>query len=119
MSWQERSLLEEAEMIIDAKPEFIMIGASGLWTLQSPEIFRDLSLPTLKRITRMAKEAGIPTMLHSCGKQRDMIDILARRLTWIVSIHLNHRRWATVIWLSSSKHMEIDLPSSATSIQPT
>ena len=78
VSWQERSLLEEAEMIIDAKPEFIMIGASGLWTLQSPEIFRDLSLPTLKRITRMAKEAGIPTMLHSCGKQRDMIDILAR-----------------------------------------
>lgn len=77
VSWQEADLLRQAEMIIDAKPEFIMIGASGLWTLQSPKIFRDLSLPTLKRITRMAKEAGIPTMLHSCGKQREMVEIVA------------------------------------------
>lgn len=77
VSWQEADLLRQTEMIIDAKPEFIMIGASGLWTLQSPKIFRDLALPTLQRITRMAKEAGIPTMLHSCGKQREMVDIIA------------------------------------------
>ena len=64
-----------AEMGIDAKPDFFMLGASGLWTLQSPEVFRKCSLPVIKKTTRMAKEAGIPSLLHSCGKERELVDI--------------------------------------------
>lgn len=77
VSWQEQASLRVAEMVLDAKPDFFMLGASGLWTMSSPAIFRDLSLPTIKAVTRMAKEAGIPSFLHSCGKQRQMLDILA------------------------------------------
>lgn len=37
-----------AKQLIEAKPDFILIGASGLLTLQSPSIFRELSLPAIK-----------------------------------------------------------------------
>jgi uroporphyrinogen decarboxylase len=43
--------------------------------MQSPKIFRELSLPTLEIITKMAKEAGIPSELHSCGKERLLVPI--------------------------------------------
>jgi len=64
-----------AEMLIEAKPDFILLGASGLWTLSSPDIFRKCSLPTIQRVTRMCKEAGLPSMLHACGKDRELVDI--------------------------------------------
>lgn len=69
--------LRQAEMAIDARPDFVMIGASGMGTLQSREHLRRYSLPVIKQITRWSKEAGLPSFLHSCGKQREMIDMLA------------------------------------------
>jgi uroporphyrinogen decarboxylase len=60
-------------MILDAKPDFVLLGGSGTLTMQSPRIARQLSLPTIQKLTRMAKEAGIPTMLHSCGKEKLLI----------------------------------------------
>ncbi|MEW5944790.1 MAG: uroporphyrinogen decarboxylase family protein [bacterium] len=65
------------EAILDFRPDFLDIAASGSITLQSPEIFRRLSLPTLKTITKMANEAGIPSMMHSCGKARALVEICA------------------------------------------
>ncbi|MHB0997969.1 MAG: uroporphyrinogen decarboxylase family protein [Armatimonadota bacterium] len=65
------------EMTIDAKPDFILLGGSGSITLQSPTIFRELALPSIKEMTRMAKEAGIPTMIHSCGKERALVEMCA------------------------------------------
>lgn len=72
----EKSIKRRAEMILDAKPDFLHIGASGLW-LQGQKVFRDFSLPTLKMVTRMAKEAGIPSVLHACGKSRKLVEICA------------------------------------------
>jgi len=77
VSWQERDVVRQTEMILDARPDFLLIGASGLWTMNTPRAFRELSLPTLKRLTRMAREAGVPTMLHSCGKERELVRICA------------------------------------------
>jgi len=74
--WQERQAAVVTDMVLDAKPDFLMLGASGLWTMQSPSIFRDLSLPTLKMATKKAKQAGIPSFLHSCGRQRDQVKVL-------------------------------------------
>ena len=65
----------EMKMILDAKPDFVLLGGSGSITLQSPDLFRELSLPTIKKLTRMAKQAGIPTMLHSCGKERVLVEM--------------------------------------------
>jgi len=77
VSWQERDVLRQVEMFLEARPDFMLLGASGLWTLHTPKAFRELSLPTLKQATRMARQAGIPTMLHSCGKERELVRICA------------------------------------------
>ncbi len=69
----ERRLLKQAEMVIETKPDFILTGGSGAITLQSPALARRFTLPTLKKITRMAKEAGVLTMVHSCGKERELV----------------------------------------------
>lgn len=63
------------QKLLEAKPDHILIGGSGTMTLQSPDIFRKLGLPALKKITRLCKEAGIPTILHSCGKEKELVKI--------------------------------------------
>lgn len=60
-----------------ARPDFVLIGASGLLTMQSPQLFRELSLPTIQEITRMTRAAGVPSHLHSCGRQRLLVEICA------------------------------------------
>jgi len=60
-----------------AHPDFILTGGSGTLSLQSVKIFRDLGLPTLKKITRLCKEAGVISHVHSCGKERELVRICA------------------------------------------
>jgi len=74
---QDKFVCRQAELILDAKPDVLFLGGSGTLTLQSPSMFRKMALPTIKKVTKMAKEAGIPTMLHSCGKARKLVEILA------------------------------------------
>lgn len=69
----ERQALAQMAMILEARPDFVLLGASGTITLQSPRIARELSLPTIQKLTRLAREAGIPTMLHACGKERALV----------------------------------------------
>lgn len=69
----DRYVMREMELILDARPDFVLLGGSGTLTLQSPKIARELSLPTIRKQTRMAKDAGIPTMIHSCGKERALV----------------------------------------------
>lgn len=69
----ERQVLSQMEMVLSERPDFVLLGGSGTITLQSPRIARELSLPTIKKLTRLAREAGVPTMLHSCGKERDLV----------------------------------------------
>lgn len=67
----------KAELALENKPDFFMIGASGAWTLSSPAIFRRFTLPALQKVTRLAKEAGIPSLMHACGKARELAQICA------------------------------------------
>ncbi|OGS22012.1 MAG: hypothetical protein A2252_08320 [Elusimicrobia bacterium RIFOXYA2_FULL_39_19] len=62
---------------IEVKPDLILTGGSGTITLQSPDIFRKLGLPCLQKITKLAKDAGIPTLVHACGKAKDLVKICA------------------------------------------
>ena len=78
VSWQTRDVLRQVEMLLDARPDFLLLGASGLWTMNTPQAFRELSLPMLQQATRMAREAGVPTMLHSCGRERELVRICAQ-----------------------------------------
>lgn len=72
-----RDMVQKTEIYLDLKPDVLMLGGSGTLTLSDPGLVRKFALPTIKKITRMAKEAGIPTMLHSCGKSMPFVDMLA------------------------------------------
>ncbi len=61
---------------VKQKPDFILIGASGSITMQSPDIVQHMQMPTFIEISRMCKEAGVPCEVHSCGRERILVDML-------------------------------------------
>jgi uroporphyrinogen decarboxylase len=78
--WHERDLergTRAVELAIAAKPDYILWGGSGTITLASPELARRYAIPALKRWSAMTRAAGIPSLLHSCGKSRVLVDLLA------------------------------------------
>lgn len=70
-------LMSELDYLVRARPDFVLTGGSGSITLSSPELWRRYSFPTLRAQCQVCAEAGIPTMVHSCGKQRAMLAVCA------------------------------------------
>ncbi|MCK5504606.1 MAG: hypothetical protein KAJ10_05560 [Thermodesulfovibrionia bacterium] len=64
------------EMTISERPDYIFLGGSGTITMASPQLALKYAIPALKKWSRMAKDAGIPTLLHSCGKQSALLELL-------------------------------------------
>lgn len=71
------SILKRAKAILQLRPDFIFIGSSGHMINNPEPIFRRLSLPTLKQVTAMAKAAGIPSQVHCCGPEYDLVRMAA------------------------------------------
>ncbi|NQT21028.1 MAG: hypothetical protein HQ592_15075 [Planctomycetes bacterium] len=67
-------------------PDFILTGGSGMLVFMTPDIVRDLALPTLKRITEVCREAGIPSQVHCCGPERELVKMCAEE-TELTSIN--------------------------------
>jgi len=74
----EAQLEERMRQVIACRPDMILTGFSGCLVFQTPAIFRDLGLPSLQKLTRIAKEAGIPTQVHSCGPERALVEVCAQ-----------------------------------------
>jgi len=64
-------------MSMDVKPDFICVGGSGTLVYQTPAIFRQLALPAVRRVIGLATAAGLPTHVHSCGPERELVRIFA------------------------------------------
>ena len=64
-----------AEM--DVRPDVLLCGGSGSLVWQNPAIFRELTLPALKKVTALAHEIGIPTHVHSCGPEKELVAMAA------------------------------------------
>ncbi|MDI7276352.1 MAG: uroporphyrinogen decarboxylase family protein [Anaerolineae bacterium] len=62
---------------LDVKPDFLLCGGSGSLIWQSPRVFRELALPVLQRVTELAYDLGIPTHVHSCGPERELVKMAA------------------------------------------
>lgn len=62
------------DMALANGAETILTGGSGSITMQSPDLFDELSLPTIKKITKICKEAGVLCGIHSCGKEKHLIE---------------------------------------------
>ena len=54
--------------------DFVGVGGSGDITLQSPQMWRQTVLPTIKQVTKMCKQAGVISQLHTCGKERYVVE---------------------------------------------
>ena len=59
------------------RPDFILTGGSGMLVFNTPEIIRDIALPCLQKITRICKEEGIPSQVHCCGPERELVEMCA------------------------------------------
>lgn len=64
-------------MALEAKPDFLCVGGSGTLVFQSVEIFRQLAFPAVKRGIELATAAGFPTHIHSCGPEKELVEIMA------------------------------------------
>ena len=75
---QGEHIAERTRDLVALKPDFVLIGISG-FMLSNPEpIFRRLALPTLQAVTRICKEADVPSQIHCCGPEYDLVKISAR-----------------------------------------
>lgn len=60
---------------LDPRPDFLQCGGSGSLVFTSPDVFRKLVLPVLRKTTAMARAIGIPTHVHSCGPEKELVAI--------------------------------------------
>ncbi len=77
--WHEWDLergTREMKLALEAGVDYILFGGSGTITMASPSLARKYAVPSLTRFSRMARDAGVPTMLHSCGKSRILAELL-------------------------------------------
>ena len=72
-----RRLLEELSHVVEARYDFVLTGGSGSVTLASPNLWRKYALPTLVEICRACHKHDVPTMVHSCGKERYLLQTCA------------------------------------------
>lgn len=71
-------------MAMPVRPDFFCVGGSGSLIFQSLDLFRRLSFPAVKRAIELASAAGIPTHVHSCGPEAELVKIFAQETTLTV-----------------------------------
>ena len=69
--------LQMTDYYLENDPDYLFMGASGTLTLGSPDLFRAYGLATLTEITKRAAARGVPTLLHSCGRARELVRMCA------------------------------------------
>ncbi|MHB0998868.1 MAG: uroporphyrinogen decarboxylase family protein [Armatimonadota bacterium] len=74
---QHEVIVRRAKAIAEFKPDFLFTGVSGLMINNPEPIFRKLGLPTLQAVTKIAKDAGIPSQVHCCGPEYHLVKIAA------------------------------------------
>ena len=65
---RERHEITDAQMVLVGMPDFVLLGDCGMMALEGPRLGRASSVPTISKLTRIAKEDCTPAMLPSCGR---------------------------------------------------
>lgn len=82
--------LEQAEkrfhriMALDVKPDFLCVGGSGTLVYQTMDMFLKVAFPAVKRVIELANQAGIPTHIHSCGPEKELVKLFAEQTSLTV-----------------------------------
>ena len=74
---QREQTLRRVREMLKLRPDLILIGISGHMIANPEPIFRELSLPTLRDVTTLCKAADVPTQIHCCGPEFDLVRIAA------------------------------------------
>jgi len=74
----ERRFADLLALPAEDRPDFLCVGGSGTLIFQSPAFFRENALPAMKRAIELATAAGIPTHVHSCGPEKELVRIMAQ-----------------------------------------
>lgn len=64
-------------MELEVKPDFLCVGGSGTLVYQTVDMFREITFPAVKRAIELASSAGLPTHVHSCGPETELVRIFA------------------------------------------
>jgi len=59
------------------RPDYVSCGGSGTLIFQTVDMFRDVSLPIVQEVTRLCKQEGIVSHIHSCGPETALVKICA------------------------------------------
>jgi uroporphyrinogen decarboxylase len=62
---------------LEVKLDFLCVGGSGSLIFKTPDIYRQLAFPAVKRAIELAHAAGMPTHVHCCGPEKALVKILA------------------------------------------
>ena len=62
-----------ALMALETKPDFVCTGGSGTLVMQTPRMTREMSLPIIKRVAELAARAGVPSHVHACGPEAELV----------------------------------------------
>ncbi len=74
----ERRSMQELEIALDCNVDCILTGGSGSITLQSPDLWKKISFPAIKKITELSRQAGVISGIHSCGKEKYLVEMCAQ-----------------------------------------
>lgn len=74
---EHHAIVRYVREVLKLKPDFLLFGISGFMITNPAPIFRQLSLPTLQEVTRLCKDAGIPSQIHCCGPEYELVKIAA------------------------------------------
>ncbi|MCX7805732.1 MAG: hypothetical protein N3A38_11165 [Planctomycetota bacterium] len=80
----ERRFADLMAMKPEDRPDFLCVGGSGTLVFQNPKFFREHALPAVKRAIELASKAGIPTHMHSCGPEKELVRIMAEETSLTV-----------------------------------
>ena len=72
----ERRFIDLMAMKPEDRPDFLCVGGSGTLVFQSPDFFHEHALPAVKRAIELAQKAGIPTHVHSCGPEKELVRMM-------------------------------------------
>jgi len=80
----ERRFADLLAMRPEDRPDFLCVGGSGTLVFQTPDFFRQNAMPAVRRAIELATAAGIPTHVHSCGPERELVRILTEETSLTV-----------------------------------
>ncbi len=80
----ERRFADLMAMPQEDRPDFLCVGGSGTLVFQTPRFFREHALPAVRRAIELASAASIPTHMHSCGPERELVRIMAEETSLTV-----------------------------------